>query len=139
MTIRLNKKHHLMMLQTLKFHKHTTWSVYTIFFVCLHFFRYSRFPDISNRSARSSMHCLLCKKSIEMNLSRKRDVQLEQSLTLERPGIFSELGKAQIMSLSCQIYCVQLDASVDDHHRLHGCHYHFSSHHCSYNHPRRTR
>ena len=131
-----------MMLQTLKFHKHTTWSVYTIFFVCLHFFRYSRFPEISNRSARSSMRDSTlpsCKKSIEMNLSRKRDVQLEQSLTLERPGIFSELGKAQIMSLSCQIYCVQLDASVDDHHRLHGCHYHFSSHHCSYNHPRRTR
>lgn len=131
-----------MMLQTLKFHKPTTWSVYTIFFVRLHFFaiRVFQTSQIDPRGLqRVTLHCLLCKKTIEMNLSRKRDVQLEQSLTLERPGIFSEFGKAQIMSLSCQIYRVQLDASVDDHHRLHGCHYHFSSYHCSYNHPRRTR
>ena len=35
-------------------------------------------------------------------------MQLEQSLTLERPGIFSEIVKAHIVSLSCRIYCVQL-------------------------------
>ena len=46
-------------------------------------------------------------------------MSLEQSLTLERPGIFFELVKAQIMTLSCPIYCIQLQNASVDHHRLH--------------------
>ena len=45
-------------------------------------------------------------------------MQLEGSLTLERPGIFSELVKVLILSLSYQMYCARLDTSVGDH-RLH--------------------
>ena len=42
----------------------------------------------------------------------RENVQLEESLTLERPGIFSELLKALIVSLSYQMYCARLDTSV---------------------------
>ena len=66
---------------------------------------------------RVIVHCFLCKKSVEMNLSR--NVQLEQSLTLERAGIFSELVKAEILSQSCRMYWVQLRNASVDHHRFH--------------------
>ena len=37
-------------------------------------------PGIDPRGLQCvTLHCLLCKKSIEMNLLRKHDVQLEQS------------------------------------------------------------
>ena len=105
MTIRLKKKHHLMMLQTLKFHKHTTWSVYASFLFCqFALFATTSFqgspiltpPWASNRGGGKTrdhgnkllfticifqtseidlrgphcitLHCLLCNKSIEMNL-----------------------------------------------------------------------
>ena len=60
-------------------------------------------------------------------------------MTLKRPWIFSELVKAQILSLFCWVYCVQLRNVLFDHHRLHGCHHHFPPRHCSHNHPRRSR
>ena len=66
-------------------------------------------------------------------------MQLEESLTLEKPWIYSELVKAQILSLFCWVYCVQLRNVLFDHHRLHGCHHHFPPRHCSHNHPRRSR
>ena len=70
----------------------------------------------------------------------QENVQLEQSLTLERPGIFSELVKAQIVSspAGSTTPSFKINASVDQH-RLHGCHHHFPPHLCSHNHPRRTR
>ena len=46
-------------------------------------------------------------------------MQLEQSSTLERAGLFSELVKAEIVSLSCRMYWVQLRNASVDHHRLH--------------------
>ena len=43
LTIRLKKEHRLMILQTLKFHKHTTWSVYMSFLSFFVDLRYSLF------------------------------------------------------------------------------------------------
>ena len=55
-----------------------------------------------------------------------------QQAVLERPGIFSELVKAQIVSPFYQIYWVQLRNVLVNHHHLHTCHHHIPPHHCSH-------
>ena len=90
-----------MMLETLKFHKHTTWSVYTSFFFCLFALFASRVFQTSevDRQGRQrvTLHYLLYKKSIEMKLSRKSATR--GKFDSGKAQDFSELVKAQFVSL----------------------------------------
>ena len=78
-----------------------------------------------------------CKKSIEMNLSRKRATWAKFDSGKARDVFWACWSTNRV--ISCRIYCAHLQNASVDQHRLHGCHHHFSAHHCSSNHPRRTR
>ena len=62
-----------------------------------------------------------------------------ENLTPERPWNCSELVKAQIVSPSCQIYCVQLRNESVGHHRLHFCRHHCRPHYYYHNQPQKHR